>query len=604
MNLMNRKTIKSLILSGVVLMTSQATQALLNPVQSAEQVTQQQAQATRTGFFNIYAENRKKKRANYITADFWLLSYSMIRNATLAEVELKQIQPLFSRLLTELSKSIPKDTQDPAETANLDYLNILSALLSGEQKLASERANKELALILAAKGISQSPLWAMKIDYSQFKPRGRYTETAEQQHYFQAMRYAGSVLFAVKASAATGVDEAMAARMTQQAMQLSKAMHANETAASLEKLLSWQMGAADDLTTQDLVKVGIKPDVKDQQQALFDYAQAHDKQPKIIAGIVDVTKLEKGSTAADVLTGWRLMPLRYSADNAVFQTLLYPNTGKYIVECKECALPFGASTLRGQIIKGYPSANELMALLESTAAQSWVKEKHENSFEKYAERSQQAKKIIAQAKGLNASHLELLQGWLKTADLSEQQAAEHLVSSLGFWTWQRYLGLLYTKQSYSLTGKSLSIPQARPGAQLEKATGLYKALAKIVQQHQELTPHPSWNEFAKTLQTAINISAKKKANLTVKEEAFLNDLDHTILNYTNGVIDKPIVVDVHTNPGDGMVVEEGVGLAKVVKENDAWGARFSHHEFKQAMGNRLDNAGWLEKLQAKGAGNK
>lgn len=597
MNLMNRKTIKSLILSGVVLITSPVSLALLNPVQSAEQDKHQQE--TRTGFFDLYAENREKKRANYITADFWLLSYSMIRNATLTEVELKQIQPLFSSLLTELSKSIPKDTQDPAEKANLNYLNILSALLSGKQKLASERANKELSLILAAKGISQSPLWAMKIDYSQFKPRGRYTETSEQQRYFQAMRYAGSVLFAVKASAATGIDEAMAARMTQQAMLLSKAMHANKTAATLEKLLTWQMGAADDLTTQDLVTVGIKPDVKDQQKALFDYAKAQHKQPKIIAGIVDVTKLEKGNTAADVLTGWRLMPLRYSADNAVFQTLLYPNTGKYSADCKECSLPFGASTIKGKIVKGYPSAKELMALLGSIVAQSWVKEKHENSFEKYAEASKQSKNIIDQAKGLNASHLELLQSWLKTADLTEQQAAEHLISSLGFWTWQRYLGLLYTKQSYSLTGKSLSLPQARPGAQLEKATALYNGLVAIVKQHQKLTPHQSWDEFAKTLQTAINISAKKDIKLTVEEEAFLNGLDKTVLSYTNGVTDKPIVVDVHTNPGDGMVVEEGIGFAKVVKENESWGARFSHHEFKQSMGNRLDNAGWLEKLQVK-----
>lgn len=603
MNFKSNKLFKSLLLGGVLISTAPIALGILKAGASSVS-TSQQTQETRSGFFDLYAENREQKRANYITADFWLLSYSMIRNATLAEVEQKQIQPLFAGLLTELSKSISKETKDAAHKANQDYLNILSALFNGETKLVSERAQKELALILGAEGISDSPLWEMKIDYSQFKPRGRYTETPEQQHYFQAMRYAGSILFAVKASAATGINEAMAARMTQQAMLLSQAMQGNKTALSLENLLAWQMGAADDLTTQDLIKVGKKPEIKEQQQALFAYAKAQHKQPKIISGIVDVSKLKKGNTAADVLTGWRLMPLRYSTDNAVFQTLLYPNTGKYTADCKKCALPFGASTVNGQIIKGYPSAKELMALLNSTAAQSWVKQQHEDSFEKYAAASKLATKIIAEAKGLNASHIQLLQNWLTTANLTEQQATEHLSSSLGFWTWQRYLGLLYTKQSYSLTGKSMSIPIARPGAQLEKATALYKGLAEIVKQHQKQTPHASWDAFAKTLATAIKISAKKEAKLTVQEEAFLNGLDKTILGYTNGVTDKPIVVDVHTNPGDALVVEEGVGLANVVKEKEAWGARFSHHEFKQPLSDRLDNAGWLQKLQAKASGNK
>ncbi len=598
MNLKNSQPLKPFLLGIVLLSMAPLTMAQLTSKISTEP-SKKQLKQTRNSFFELYAENRTKNRPNYITADFWLLSYSMIRNSRLAEVEQKQIQPLFSDLLIDLGKAIPAETKDPAQLANQDYLSILMALIDGNYQLSSERAKKELALIIAAKGISVSPLWGMKIDYSQFKPRGRYTEALEQQRYFQAMRYAGSVLFAVKASAATGINEAMADRMTQQAMLLSKTMQNNKKADALENLLAWQMGMADDLTTDDLSKVGNKANIKEQQQALFDYAKTHQKQPKIISGIVDVNKLEKDTTATDVLTGWRLMPLRYSTDNAVFQTLLYPNTGKYTTDCKKCPLPFGASTINGQIVKGNPSAKELMALLNSTVAQNWIKNQHENSFENYADANKQAKKIIAQAKGLNASHLQLLKNWLTAANLTEQQATEHLNSSLGFWTWQRYLSLLYTKQSYSLTGKSLSIPQARPGALLEKATSLYKNLADIVKQHQIQTPHPIWDDFANTLAEAIKISEKKEVKLIPEEEAFLNGLDKTMLSYTSGVTDKPIVVDVHTNPGDGLIVEEGVGLANIVKEQAAWGARFSHHEFKQPLSNRLDNAGWLKKLQEK-----
>ncbi len=598
MKIRYKNILHSALLGGALFSAAPMALALLNPGTPAPPAVEQ-TQETRRGFFDLYAENRAQNRPNYITADFWLLSYSMIRDATLVELEQKKIMPLFFSLLTDLSNSIARDTKDPAQLANQEYLAILTALLTGEHTLASERAKKELALILDAKGINQSPLWEKQMDYSQFKPRGRYTETAEQRQYFQAMRYAGSVLFSIQASAATGVSQAMAERMTQQAMLLTQAMQGNKAAASLDKLLSWQMGAADDLTSDDLIKVGKKKTIQQQQQALLSYAKKEQKQPKIISGIVDVTKLEKGTSATDVLTGWRLMPLRYSADNAVFQSLLYPNTGKYLAECKKCALPFGAGMVNGQLVKNYPSAKELMALLNSSSAQSWVEAQHEDNFERYASSSKQAQAIIADAKGLNASHLDLLQTWLKNTDLTEQQADEHLSSSLGFWTWQRYIGLLYSKQSYSLMGKSFSIPQARQGAQLEKATALYQGLAKIVKQHQQFTPHKSWEEFAETLATAIKISIKKADKLSAEEDAFLNDLDKTLLNYTHGMVDKPIIVDVHTNPGEGMVVEEGVGLAKVVKEKDAWGARFSHYEFKQPLSERLDNAGWLQKLQSK-----
>ena len=43
-------------------------------------------------------------------------------------------------------------------------------------------------------------MWGQVIDYSQFKPRGRYNRTPEMQDFFRAFRYAGAVLFAVKPS--------------------------------------------------------------------------------------------------------------------------------------------------------------------------------------------------------------------------------------------------------------------------------------------------------------------------------------------------------------------------------------------------------------------
>ncbi|MBK8326850.1 MAG: DUF3160 domain-containing protein [Moraxellaceae bacterium] len=60
--------------------------------------------------------------------------------------------------------------------------------------------------------------------------------------------------------------------------------------------------------------------------------------------------------------------------------------------------------------------------------------------------------------------------------------------------------------------------------------------------------------------------------------------------------DKPIVVDVHTNPIDKVVIEEAIGLPRITQENKARGAVLSYHEFKYPMDQRMDNSMWQKAL--------
>ncbi len=557
---------------------------------------------TQRGVFDTYQLNRQENRPNYITADLWLVAYSLVRQRTLTETETTVIQPLLQSFLKTVSETISQHPKDAASDANRDYLAVLNALLSGEKKGLSKTAASEYARVLGAEGISPSPLWGYSIDYSQFKPRGRYTQSPESERYFRTMRYASGVLFAVTPSQSTGVDDKMANRMVQQALQLAEAAQkSGKPYAQLEELLAWQMGPADDLTTQDVLEV--KKNLKAKKigalrSALFDYAKKHNKQPRILSGLVDASKLEEGLAPVDVLAGWRLLPLRYSADSEVFQQLIYANTGAYKGDCKKCRTPFGLAMINGKPVKGFPSANELMALLGSQAAAKWIADNREDQFEGYQQATDKARAVLADVAGLKGAQLKLIKaGWV--GETKEQDRThDPLTTMLAFWTWQRYTNVLYSKQSYSMTGKSFSFSEQRAGALLEPATGLYEALVEIVDQHREITPNPNWNKFAQVLAETLSLSKKadKGEKFSAEDEQYLNDLDRALLALA-GTTDKPIIVDVHSSPASAEVLEEGVGYARVVEKLKARGARMSHYEFKQPLAKRLTDEDWRLRLE-------
>lgn len=566
------------------------------------------------GMFDLYEENRTKGIPNYITSDFLMLSYALIRQQAVTQLEQERIRPLFTTLVNGLSQKF-KQGKTPHHLANRDFIAVLNALLKGETTIKTsagdqDRADRELSVILGAENIDKSPLWEIKMDYTLFKPRGIYSNTPMGQQYFRAIKYAGSVLFALKESRATGVTTPLANRLILQAMELVKTIRDDKALASayrqINELLVWEFGQADDLTFTDMVSF-LTPD-RDNfspealRKALFDYARNQGKIPKIHAGLVDLDRLEKEVTPADVLAGWRLFPQSYTPDAAVFQDLVFGNVGEY----KGKATPFGLSIINGKPVKGFASANELMALLGSRAAKTRLEKGDEKNFTGYEKAAIMAGKRIANARGLSALQLGFLNTLL--APGSEKHDKTRLESALSFWTWQRYTGVLYNKQSVTGISKSVSLSRKRESAFLEPCTPIYLSLYYMARQHAAYAQNPVWDKFSQLLAQCIKISFKI-ANQGMPGEAdisFLNRLDQALLTLTRAK-DHPIVVDVHTEPNSGLVVEEGTGLPKVVfpepgvskKAVQARGARFTHHEFKQPMKNRLTNETWLKQLLGK-----
>lgn len=559
----------------------------------------------------VYAENRDLGIPNYVTEDLLLASYGLIRKSTMTNYEVDVIYPSFNKFIEQLYQ-LNISTYTEAGKANHDYLAVLHALLTGSTEVGHAgntlRAQQELNLVYQSAGISASPLWHYSVDYSQYKPRGKYVESKILEQYFRAYRYASSILFAAQASKSTGVTKALANRMSVQAKYLSRVISSikplNRTYHSIIKYFDWQFGQGKDISVDDIVKVlQKKSENKSLSNRILSYAKKHQLQPSVNDGIVNLQNLEKGLSIADVRSGFRLFPSRETSTAKIFQQFVYPNVNKYKATCKKCSLPFSATAINGVNVKGFPTANELMAVLGSQHAKANIANSNDTDYKGYKEAVKKAYTIAKSGLNMDGAHYDLMRNHLKdNTNTNTKIEIRHLNSMKGFWVWQQYLSLLYTKQSYTLTGKGMSFAD-RSGAWLEPATNLYSDLNDIVNQHIINTPHPVWNEFSKIIKRCLDISLHidKSNSLSNKQEGFLNNIDKKILALS-GVVDHPIVVDVHTNPSSKEVLQEGLAAKLTLYKTSsnkvaARGALFRHYEFKQPMSNRLTDNGWLEKLK-------
>ena len=415
------------------------------------------------------------------------------------------------------------------------------------------------------------------------------------------MRYAGTVLFAITASKASGVDETLADRLIRQAVRLARLIEQDPGLAkdhgALLRGLDWRFGPPEDLPNAVLLALDAEP-AETFRSRLLTQAKEQGLQPRILGGAVDASQLEDGVAAADVMTGWRLLPQRYTPESDAFQKLVHDATGVF-KGAEEDASPFGLTLINGKAVKGFPLLGELMALWGSEASHEGLRQQGETAFEGYDAAWEEAQQALASARGLSALHQQLIRTGLRSA------SPDRLTALRAFWTWQRYAALLYAKQSYTPGTKGLALaPPRAPGARLEPSLLLYLALGRVVEAHRRVTPHAAWAAFADILDRVIAIAlrANGESGLTAADEAFLNDLDAALVALTGGP-DAPVVVDVHTNPASREVLQEATGMARLVTltpagDQTARGARFTQCEFKHPMAERLSDADWRDMLTA------
>lgn len=553
------------------------------------------------GLFDVYEQNRTEGIPNLITPDFLLVSYSLIRESTNKQIEATKIKPEFQNIVTKLQETLHNNpTKDIVKEKASLFVSLLQTLLEGRVLIDTdnELLRAETLLINEAKGIALSPILGINIDYSQFKPRGRYTRDEKTANYFRAFKYASSAHFFTQASPATGVSPEKAAELTAIAHVLSTEIalipELKTAYQNLITSLSWEYGKSVDLAASDFwaldnTKTTNWQDPQATSTAILAYATSQKKLPQIFDVPVDSSKLKADETISNVVVGWRFIPSTLTSDIAATQSMIYPQTGAFNAPCGaiNCVQPWTLGMIEGKPVKSYMRAVELFAIMGLPKAVELTEFNGEHLFANYSIAKQSAKQILEQPNGLNQLQIDFMR--------SSANQGIKLESLLGFWTWQRYINILYSKQSMGVSNKSIAPPeQPRVGARLQGSAQFYQQLAQLIEQHHKQAPLAQWQELLTIVQNLQKI-ADKKTPLLAAEEAFLNNLDKALLRLTGGK-DKPIVVDVHTNPLDKVVVEEAIGLPRLTHDNKARGAVLSYHEFKQPMDQRMDNSMWEKAL--------
>ncbi len=562
-----------------------------------------------TSMFSIYAENRRDGIPNVITTDFVIRAYAMVLQNSLEQAE-DESQADVKDFTQRLAAALATVTaSEPGLGEARAFAATLVALGNGASGSAPVPPNvtREIELVMAAEGVAPSAVTGLPIDFSQLKPRGRYTRSEEAQRYFRVVRYAGAVLFPLRASAAAQISPERRDALTGAAVTMSRVVHRDRRLLKLYRNLDartrWMFGRPDDLTISDYA--GALP----RQARTWSSAQVREhlektfasRRPQIIGAPVDVSALAPGQDARDVLLGWRLLPSRVTPDRAALQQLVFGGTAHSLaftgqVERRSTTTVAG----RGRV-RGFPLALDLLALLGSSEARKQLETAGEHEYTGFEEAFRDAQQTLTHGEGLPLDHLEIIR---TLAAGTGEDVALRLNSAAALWTLDKHREVLYAKQSYTGVGKGFARDE-RTTAWLDPDVETFVLLRRQIDRAATQLGDRSGDlkQLGALLDTCIEIAREERRGVRPSgaRVEFLNNLDTSLRKLTTRD-DAPIATDIHTDLNSGMTQVEALAAPTVVEmpvgpDSLGRGALFTHVEFRHPASDRLTDEDWARRVQ-------
>jgi hypothetical protein len=397
--------------------------------------------------FSPYVHSRLP---HYVTADSVHRTFHVI-----FEEELKRVETAFAGDLAGLTAAMAADLDRrsrakdlaPQEVtdarASVEFFLVARALLDEQEAerlraapvQPADRVAAEMRLILAAQGPAPSPLFGYAIDYSQFEPRGFYTETPVLRRYFRAMSWYGNAAFRLESD-----------RETRMAAGIAGALAGNKEAADIwrrmDRLYSHFVAPQDDLTPLEYAGVVAELPAQSAPEdflAAFRKKAAGLRDPKINSMVL--TPAEMPNWVGRV-KGMRFLGKRYIPDSEVFMELTDPRVAG----------------------RGFPTGLDLMAANGSARARRMAEATPDAKLPGYAEGAARSAGRLAELKRAEApSHyvefLKLAETLTAPADArapafarTEAYADKNLTAALAAWASMRHTWQLHAKQSMICAG--------------------------------------------------------------------------------------------------------------------------------------------------------
>jgi hypothetical protein len=598
--------------------------------------------------YQVYQYAAKQNLPIYVTTDAILHTFHILFDYSLRVTELEYFYPSLENLTQALLnyelaklKATKLVNVKAALKKNIAYLSVAAALLDDKFKppASFEKSVKaELKLIQEHQGIEQFEIFGYKEDYSQYVPRGHYTRNEKFKRYFKAMMWYGRISFYLKpGNKKSDID--LGRDLTRQAILLVEAIK-NAQAGSEPALKIWEqiynpisylIGKTDDLNYYDYIKLITKlypnKDIdkkieRDENIDKFIAEALKLSAPKILSTYY--LKLDTTSVLA-ATKSYRLFGQRYIPDSYIFQQLVYDKVGTF------------------QKPRNLPKGLDVMAAFGSSRALEILKTVYKENL--YFNYETQLLKLKTEFKELATTewNQSIYFAWLYALKLlldplakspnlpdflfSPAYADKTLMTACGSWTQLRHDTILYAKQSYAVALTAFQPPEKQPGyvepypKVFEQIASLLSDLTNVLKRFGILNEEVG-NRLGnlKSLAQKLEEIAGKEVRGVDLAEADLQ-LIRNIGEALDGMTTFPsqfekyssetdqkmaVVADVHTDPNNMQVLEEGVGSPFLIyavipyqqKYYLAIGGVFSYYEFTKPISERMTDEDW-QKIEPK-----
>lgn len=583
--------------------------------------------------FELYESNRYTYYANFITVDSMMHTYHLYFSHLLKNTErnyltenLKNMTVAMLNASKEQYAQLKGTEWEKAAYTNVAFFAVAARCYNPKAKIPTEVediAKQECDLINKAEGIAMSPLLGAEEDYSQYKPRGYYTESKDLEKYFRTMMWYGRRNFA------QSDDD-----LNKSALLMTIAM--NDACLSdweaIYSVTTFFAGASDDSGYYEYMPVieaaygkGVTvADLVENQQAWDTYKDMTSKlePPKINS--VPIKQSDSDEEAMEKILGYRFMGQRFSLDESIFQRLVYRSV-------KENS--------KGQK-RMLPSALDLPAALGSDTAMGILEEKGATDFENYTENMSQIRDEIQNADE-TTWNTSLYSNWLYTLTplleergegypmfmQSENWQIKDLTTFLGSYAELKHDTILYSKQMMAEMGGG-DIPVLDDRGYVEPELELYMRLANLVEC--TMSGLEGYGYLSKTDKNNLSILlelANKCATISEKElqNQTLSDDEYELIRTFGGQLEHfwqevnkdiegvtvlstqefpgAIIADVATDP-NGSCLEVGTGRFATMyvivpidgKPHVCSGPVYTFYEFEQPISDRLTDEEWRKQL--------
>jgi uncharacterized protein DUF3160 len=440
------------------------------------------------GYAAIYMEHLPV----YVSADAMLDAVHRSYDAMLEAIERSLLAPELAELLRVMQSGIATANASPETQADLRlYLEVAAALLAEQNPPGLSPAGAALvAKARAATGIETVPLFGIDrlMDFSQFTPRGHYTEGLE--NYFRAMMWLGRVDFRL---IETQSDGSLVFRRGQYeavlALQQLMSERATQLWSHIDGAVQSFVGESDSMTVPEIAKLvedlggieaaraatdtAVTAAIRDGgygEQQIASHLMVND-------GIVKTLPLNRS---------FLVFGQRYIADSHVFSEVVYDRiAGRMLPNPLDAAF---AALGNNQALRLIPDLGSVEELPGALGGMRHLIDAHPQSFwdANLYNLWSSALRTLSPASDASAAS----EAGLPSVAGTEAWGRRLLNTQLGSWAQLRHDTLLYAKQSYS------GIPGCEfPDAYIEPYPAFFAALVRYADRGDEIARIAAANEY-------------------------------------------------------------------------------------------------------------